>query len=341
MALRWIEGFEGVGTSNGAAASNLTSKYKTVTASGNFLIRDGRIGGKSVEGNSASCDLLTPDLADMQTIIIGLALQTVTTFTNHRIIEIVHPDGSVGINVRLKTTGEFDIYFNTTLLTSTVGATIPTGSWGYLELKVSIDNSSGSYDFKVNQVSFASASGIDTQNGTDAFARGVRFTPSGGGGVGYIDDIYICDNTGSDNNDFLGNMRVEGLYPTAEGDQNDFTASSGLDNSLLVDENPPNDDTDYVESAVSGAMDLYNFQNPGLTTIKGVMMNTRVKETDATTYSLISVCKSSSFQSDGPASVIGSASYLNKYRVVETDPATSALWTNSGLSAAQFGVKVS
>ena len=62
-----------------------------------------------------------------------------------------------------------------------------------------------------------------------------------------VDDLYVLDGTASTpaNNDFLGDVRVEGLDPNAAGSNAAWTPSAGA-NYACVNETPPTDDTSYV-----------------------------------------------------------------------------------------------
>ena len=72
------------------------------------------------------------------------------------------------------------------------------------------------------------------------------------------DDVYICDTTGSVNNNFLGELTVEHLRPASD-DTAQFLGSdaNSTDNWALVDEAGTYNGADYVASSTVGQRDLY------------------------------------------------------------------------------------
>ena len=99
--------------------------------------------------------------------------------------------------------------------------------------------------------------------------------------------MYVLDTTGTDNNTFLGSQIVEAVFPNSNA-QSNWSPSTGTNNAACVDENPSNDDTDYVYSTTVGNKDLY-----GVTSctrinanIKGVQLNADARVTDTTPQGL-------------------------------------------------------
>ena len=137
-------------------------------------------------------------------------------------------------------------------------------SYFYVEIKVVIHDTTGSVAIHVDEVAVtfnASLTGIDTRNaGTTGIVD--RFVLNGSSVAPnvIVDDLYLCDDSGSTNNDFLGICAVERLMPeTGNGDHTDFTCSTGSDHGALVDDNPPTDDTDYNSSTTVGHQDCYHY----------------------------------------------------------------------------------
>ena len=97
-----------------------------------------------------------------------------------------------------------------------------------------------------------------------------------------IDDMYVLNNTGSFNTDFLGECRIQTQYPTANGSSTTFMPFGAGTNYQCVDDNPvADDDTTYVKSAVVGDIDDYVMGTLALTgTIYGVQVNTVQRKDD-------------------------------------------------------------
>jgi hypothetical protein len=144
------------------------------------------------------------------------------------------------------------------------------------------------------------------------------------------------------NTDFLGDVRVQALLPTGNGNSSQLVGSDGnsTDNYLLVDEVPPNEDTDYVESATVNDKDTYVFGNltPTTGTVFGVQIVAEARKTDAGVRSFKSVARLSATEADGPDTTLSTtyAFYMDKR---DTKPGGGS-WTITNVNDAEFGVKV-
>ena len=212
-------------------------------------------------------------------------------------------------------------------------------TWYYIEVKVYCHASAGTVDVHVNGVSKLSLTAQNTKQGTDAFYNQVYIGPPRNTTTA-LDDVYILDGNGAVNNDFLGTRKVIGLFPASDASVA-WTTSAGSTHYNLVNENPEDGDTSYVQSLTSGQADLFGYSGlPPVNTIAGIQINTACKETAAGSHSIITPVKSGSTESDDTAQPVGIQSYIDRRRIVETDPATGVAWTRTGLNAAQIGIKV-
>jgi hypothetical protein len=343
--LRWIEGFEGFGSSAGSNSVGMPGKYHVFDSDSDFTVRTGRTGGFALEvsGTSTLKGFQTPGLATMSTICVGFAFKQAAFNVLHNVLQIM--DGNVVHGtLRVLATGEWRYHLGTevgTTLGTTSGFAATSGNWVYVELIVKVHDTLGTVDLVINGASALSLTGQDTRNAGNASVDRVRFYGSSNGSDDpTYDDIYILDDSGSVNNNRLGAQRVVGIYPDGDGDSSQFTPSSG-NNYAAVDDNAHNSDTDYVESDNSGDLDLYMYASVNsLPNIKGIQINTVVRETDANVHTLKQVAKSGSTTSEGSAVAVGSPAFRTLSRILETDPDTSSQWTASGVDDAQFGVKV-
>ena len=137
--------------------------------------------------------------------------------------------------------------------------------WYYVELQVFIDDSNGSYDLRVNEETILSGSNVDTKHSALSTCDQICFSAGYATGFNncYIQDIYLLDNNGTFNNSFLGDIRVDCLYPNGNGSSSQFIGSDGnsTDNYLLVNEATLNEDTSYVESSTVNDIDLYQMDS--------------------------------------------------------------------------------
>ena len=259
--------------------------------------------------------------------------------------------GTPQLSLMLDDNGRLALRFGNAFNPPTLGTgttVIAYNTWNYVELSATINNTTGSYEVRLNGVTEMSATGIDTQSTANASADRVYVGQVSGlfGMSGFItgafDDVYICDGQGSAPwNTFLGDVRIQALMPTADGDLSQLTPSTGTAHYALVDEVPPNDDTDYVSSANAGDTDL--FQLGDVAAVSGSILGLQVlayaRKDDAGTRTLAPVLKTGGVEHDGTAVGLGT-SYTYLRQLWETNPGTGLPWTIADVNALQAGVKV-
>lgn len=330
MALIFLDGFDHYAT------ADLTKKWTSLgTYSPTISSTLGRRSGGALVGNTSSTTSeVKKAITAISTVIVGVAYKPNSSADVIRLYE-----GATQHITLYFSSGTFKLYrgTNTGTLLATGTTSVTLGTWVYLELKVTINDTTGAYEFRLNGVSEFSATNVDTRNGGTS---DVVDTVSLGGYNGYFDDLYICSTSGSANNDFLGDCRIDTIMPTGDGNYSQFTPSTGTAHWSLVDEKPTNT-TDYVSDATSGDRDSYTFPDlSGLSsqTVYGVQINAYSQKSDAGARSLGTMARLSGTDSDG-ASVALPTSWSFISQIYETDPA-SAAWTESNVNAAEFGVKV-
>ena len=338
MSLLWIDGFEGYGTTPGGtpSPSGVIGRRYVVNQESNMDVETGRISGYALQFTTTSCLCQTPALNTNATLIVGFAFK-INEFDNNTLMQMM--DGAtLGMNLQLMSSGEIRVRRGVTDLDTTSGLGLSINTWYWLEFKVLVNSTTGSYELRIGGTNVLSDSGISTQAGSNAYYDIVQLKAAAA--YPYFDDFYICNGAGSSNNDFLGDCHVTAIFPDGAGNSTDWTPSAG-DNYACVDENPVTDDTDYVESSTSTDKDLYSYGSCGSpTNIKGLQINTDCRQTDATSYDIITPIRSGSTDYDDSAQTIGTTDYVTKRRIEEEDPDTSAAWTASGINSAEFGIKV-
>ena len=219
------------------------------------------------------------------------------------------------------------------------------GVWNYIEVKVLLSDTVGTVAVKLNGETVISdiAGNKDTCYGTYSAWNQIEFAALSGNA--YYDDIYVCDGSGSVNNDFLGECRVVTLLPqtdaVAAGSNADFTPSAGTDHGALVDEAAPNDDTDYIASSTVNHVDSWHYPALGYTgTIKGVQMSLSAKKTDSGTRAIAAVTRPASTNRVHGTDHYIATNYAYWRSIWELNPEDSAAWEVADVDGAEFGVKV-
>jgi hypothetical protein len=299
----------------------------------------GRFGGLAARMINANLSLRTGQLTNQATRVIGFAVRWLTSYGTNTNPFVRFDDGTtVQVDLRLTAGRNIEVTRNGTVL-GTSSNSILLDTWYYLQFKVTIDNS-GSFEVRINDVNWVSASGVDTQNTANAYSNGVFFSNTGYDY--YVDDLYILNSTGSVNNDFLGECRIHTVMPNGDGATTDFTPNAGITNYTQVDEIPPDGDTTYVSSSTPGDIDQYDFADITTTgSIAGVQVVIDARKDDAGARQIAESCRSGGVDYTGANTFTLSSDYFMGYRQIrELDPNTAAPWSVSGVNSAQFGVEV-
>jgi len=359
MSLRWMEGFETFGTTTGSLVEDILNrkygKFHGVSLANycsEVKLATGRTGGYALQGAFSYPRTYqyfyyvvpADDIPTNDTWIVGMAVKFESSFPDDKEILVIGRLASstyYQFSIKVQSDGRLSARGGGgSHLATTSAPALALDTWHYVEAKVVCHDTAGSYEIRIDSVNVLSDSDVDTRGGGDS--RFVRF--QFGSYYQYLDDIYICDIDGTTNNEFLGRVVIEGIFPSADGDASDWTPASGTDNYAMVDDIPTDDDTSYVENNTEGAEDLYGYADLSTITtepILGLQVNTDVRMNEFPgEIDLHQSVKSGSTTSDGDATNIAMNDYVVATRVLETDPDTGSAWTVSGVGGAQFGIKV-
>lgn len=317
-------------TSNALATQDIQGVHKGVPSQTTYIV-GGAFKAASFPGASPFCFML---FSSTNTPEVGIFLTS---------------SGAIAVYRAGQTSIGGQLAYYSDYLDSSDGGIISTGVWYYIEARIYLHSTNGTWSVKVNGVEVVAGTGNTVEN--EAAIKQVSVGHFGGGtGTSYIDDVYICDTSGTVNNTFLGDVTVEAIYPNADGSSSQFTGSDAdqTNNYQLVDEKVGDttypDTSDYVASSTATHKDLYNFSamTPSSATIHGVQVNILAQKSDTGTRTYKSVAKlSSGSATDGDVEFAPSDSaWAYGCDVWETTPGTSNAWTVSDVNGAEFGVKV-
>jgi hypothetical protein len=346
MALLFIDGFDHYAT------ADLAKKWNN--AVGGFIAANGRRTSgnfQNVSGTGTTQGYVSKTLpASLATGVIGFALyvnalpgsDTQGMFLSFGDSGVFHAHIGVDASGNLYAARASAFGSISAVLGRSSGGPISGGAYNFVEVKATINDTTGAVTIKLNGTVVLTLTSQDTRNAGNASFNQVyigQFQASGGMHI-RIDDLYVCDTSGSVNNDFLGDCRIDTLFPTGDGASSAFTPSTGTTHWSLVDEATPNT-SDYVDGVSVGDRDLYTY--PALVTLStstvfGMQVNAMANKDDAGARSLALTARSSSTNVDGTSQAM-STSQVNLASIFETDSA-SAAWTQTTVNAGQFGVKV-
>lgn len=346
MALQLAESFDHWG--------DVYEKYTTVNPSyaelNNSVTRNGT--GQSFAIWQYLTGLKIPLPTPAAEVYIGFAIYTNEFFGATQGLLYVN-GGSDNVNCSIRGTNSgFHLYNPSTVyLESSNFVQTQLYSWNYFELKIKVSDSTSAGDIQIKRnghLIYSCSAGLDVYHNTNPNTNISSVSIYGSGTNGqtstkmYIDDIYICDSSGSTNNTFLGEPGIDVLYPNANGNSSDFMGSDGnqTDNYLLVDDAQETSDTDYVYDDTVDQIDLYGFDSviSGVT-VYAVSAEICCRKDDAGSRTGRIMCRSGGTNYEGDE-FFPASDYRNYSQIWETDPDTAAAWTETGVNGAEFGVTI-
>lgn len=230
---------------------------------------------------------------------------------------------------------------------ATTGASIFTGSvWQHIEIRVKAHDSLGELEIRRNGVSEGSITGVDTFPG--GFTGFVAFEVGADNNAQnhHMDDLYIFNTEGAQNNTFAGDTRITVLRPVSNGLDNDFTPAGAGSNFEAVDDLLNDGDLTYVEAGQIGAKETYtqaNFSALGIS--PGTVFCTQVvnaaRKTDAGQLNYRDQLTIGGIQYDNGVDVIAtSGTYQMTFYVRDTDPSDGQPWTEAKTDAIGSGLEI-
>jgi len=329
---------------------------KYFSASADVSAAIGRRGAGGVTTGAAIAYLNAPLGANSGTIVVGGAWLCNTLLNGH-VVSLVRSNQNQQIGVCSNANGGFDVYranatnagmttptylagYGTLLGTTRIGV-IGLGTWNYIEVKLTLHDSNGGATIIVNGLTEPTTP--DCSSGQDTTASGsgdAVYAMMGVASTGRICDLYILDTSGSVNNDFLGDVRVDAHFPIADSaTHHAWTPSTGTDNFAMVAETVPNT-TDYNATDTPHATDTFSVTDLIHTgaTMKAVqMLAYHIKSDVGTGTAIATVVRSGGADYVGEDNYSSVTSYLYARTVYDENPSGPHAWDETDFNAAEFG----
>ena len=242
----------------------------------------------------------------------------------------------------------FKLYFplNSTTLTAQIngvdvgsGVVLSTGTWYYILFQVALDTSAR-IRASVNGAEFCDVTQDTSALGTSfgEVGLGIEFAGGGSGKTLHFSDYVLC-NAGTDYltlKDAAADVWCDERFMTGDGATSGWTPSTGTAHYAVIDEVPPNDDTDYLTDGGPSSVDLWTFA-PVATdrTILGTVLTNYSRRT-AGTPSWTPVYRLAGGNVPGTAISPGAA-YAYDSQVRATSPLDGEPWTVARLNAMEPG----
>lgn len=347
MTLLFIDGFDNISSAD--EDGDLT-RIKWDSAS----LYVGRSTGRSGSGYSVSLGLnplndifIAKDIPDQSgnTMVLGFAYRKYNgaTVSANDLVNFYRVTGSTEeqLTIGLTSGGILEIKRGATVL-ATGTTVLGLDTWYYIEVKVLIHASAGTYHIKLNGADeIAAASSQNTQNsGTDDSVQSFSFNYTVSAAHYLLDDVYFMNTTGTINTDFLGDVTVAMLIPDSDNTAA-WTRSAGSVNADLVDDpETPDGDTTYVHSATTTTQDWYVMPNGGtnVDTVFGVQVSTVARKDDAVLREVRANVKAPTTVQNGATTAM-TTTYTGFTDMFETKDGSLA-WDTTALDALLVGPEV-
>jgi hypothetical protein len=355
MSLRFMDSFDHYSI-NDLIGLGYGQKWSyQASGNNNMSLVLGRFGSglQSILSSGGNYSWVNKAFDNQPTWCVGLAFKCPGFINNGAIVCTLADGVTPQVELRITSLGQLYITRNgTTLTSSTSTLNMATNTWYYIEWLCTISPSItlGQCQVNVNGANWINVpAGQSTRNSANSYASVISLF-MWGGALPYntgaqtliVDDLYILDGTGSAPlNTFLGDVRVECRFPTANSStNNNWTPSAGSAFGCINDP-VPNGDSSYIYSATTN--DISTFTLPSLsspaTTIFGVQLTHCTRKTDVGTRQVADTIRSASTNYPNATPVNLSTSYAYYSSVYPNDPATSSAWTTTSVNAMEIGLK--
>ncbi len=334
MPLLFIDGFDHYAT------ADILKKWQSITGSPTINASGGRRGGGCLEG-IASGRYVGRGYANQSEVVVGFAFKpsTLSAAGSNRYALALLDGSTIQVAFHFASDGSVIAYRGspvTNVLGSSASGIVGTGAYNYFEFRVLHHASAGEVEVRLNGAQILSLTGLNTAPTGNAWSNGFRSGVAGStdGSTGSFDDLYVYGG-----GTFLGDVRIDAIYPNGAGTHQAWTPSTGADHAALVDETAPNT-TDYLTGGAAGTKETLALQDLSINgAILGVQVNNAVSKTDAGACTIKNLIRSGSSEASGPT-YAPSTTYLYSSSIHETDPATGAPWLTAAINALEAGAEV-
>ena len=299
----------------------------------------GRFGTPGFRLTSSNYYVVINSRVNKSTLYTGIAIKKTIggnpEYTvGYPFITFLDDSGEIQVRLHVSSTYEILAYNGAgTLLGTSAEDVFPNLKWFYFECKVTISDTVGVVEVRINGNQVLNLTSKDTKFGSD-YIRKIVLRCLNSNLDCYYDDLYFDDSQ------FHGDVRVRTFMPDADGNSVDFTRSGGSNDYECVDETLLNEDTDYIYSSTLNHKSIFGITTGSVGTVKGIQLNNTVRDDAAGSRKITPIIRSNSTDYSGTETEQIAANYKVFYEIWETDPDDSNPWTQTKLEAAEFGLEI-
>ena len=280
-------------------------------------------------------------------LIIGASIRVVpyeNTYTEPLLLGVRDANAQIAHLVKVGEDGRLKLYrwqYGYEQLITTSVSTAPARGWHYVELQVTQGSSNGVLSVRLNGVLAIQMNAQDTIQGS-----GQLLTAFLGAIPGQdcpltldVDDFYIADTSGTINNTFLGDVRVDALQAQADGSLNQWTVSpAGTAAWEAVSDEDEATSISAPSAGLRQSFDIAPLPVMATPAIFGVQLTMLARKTDAGLGKLKGLVVSGA-QTASSAEVILQEQRAWQSTLFERNPNGNVQWTEAAFNAAEFGVE--
>ena len=267
----------------------------------------------------------------------------------YAIIAAFYSNTTAAVQIRWYADGTLRAYCGATEVESaSVTSLLSENTWIHIGIDVKLDGSAGWVYVYVDGTEEIGFDG-DTNDGAATLNRFVVGNSSGDGTelwdtYIYYDDVYWNDTASEGAAALPTGYRYALITPNADGNYSQYTGSDGdqVNNYLMVDEIPPDDDTTYVSDDTDQNRDSYNmttYSIPVGSSVASLIPIAKArKESVSSDYGMSLFTRLSSTNADGTKQTLGTG-WGWIFERQTTDPGGGA-WSQADIDGVEVGIIV-
>ena len=284
--------------------------------------------------------------ATKTSLIVGAAIRVApfeNTYIEPLLLGVRDSTSQISHLVKIGEDGRLKLYRRQSdwdQLISTSIASVPARGWHYVELQVTQGTSNGVLSVRINGILAIQMTAQNTiQGGGQLLTVFVGAVPGESSPLTVdVDDFYIADTSGTINNTFLGDVRVDALKAQANGALNQWTVEAAASAWEAVSDD---DEATAIRAATAGLRQSFDIEPlPVMATpaIHGVQLTMLARKTDAGLGKVKGLVVSGA-QSAVSTDVILQEQLAWHTALFERNPNGNVQWTEAAFNAAEFGVE--
>lgn len=214
--------------------------------------------------------------------------------------------------------------------------TAATGTVYHFEVKVTLHASAGSIALRINGQDVYTASGLSLAGPFSYFLTGDH--SSSGSASMKIKNLYVWDDSGSGNKDWLGERLIETSFVDGDTATADWSISVGSNGYDMLNDVPSAPGTNYVQSDVIGDRSIFEF--PALSnedvTVAAVMLVVQGLKTGSGAGSMKLGIVQGSTEVQSSEKALSTDQPLYYSQMVEDNPDTTSPWVSTDLATTKI-----